>query len=206
MTEKVIAFIGDSILNGYWDQPFQGWGLRLVHQLEQGRPFQIGALNTAVSGHRIFDALYQLCGPVISYRPDYLIISIGINDIQRSVGDKQEIVISSDLRAEIWNKLLDIAVKNIPKVFVMSVQPVDDMAMPFVYDGMPRCSFFNNDIDEYNEDIQRYCDQYKVDFIDLNSKIDRRAWSSMLHDGLHPNASGHAFLADLAYQFLKDKI
>lgn len=206
MTEKVISFIGDSILNGYWDQPFQGWGLRLVHQLGQDRPYQIGALNAAISGHRVFDALHQLCGPVISSRPDFLIISIGTNDIQRSVGPRQEIITSQDLREEIWNRLLDIAVKNIPKIFVTSVQPVDDTIMPFVYDGIPQCSFLNKDIDEYNKDIKKYCDLHKIDFMDLNSKIDRKIWPSMLHDGLHPNADGHALLADLAYGFLKDKI
>lgn len=206
MTEKVIAFVGDSILNGYCDQPFQGWGLRLINKLEQRAPHTIGSLNTAVSGHRVFDGLYQLCGPVISYRPDCLIISIGVNDISRSIHPGQEILTSRDLREEIWLKLLDIAKKNVPQVFVTSVQPIDEQTMPFVYEGIPQCWFLNKDIDAYNQDIQKYCQQYGIEFLDMNAAIDRRTWPAMLHDGLHPNASGHEFLAELAYGFLKGKI
>jgi lysophospholipase L1-like esterase len=206
MAEKVIAFIGDSILNGYWDQPFQGWGLRLVGKFGQDRPYAVGAINTAISGHRVFDALYQLCGPVISCRPDCVIISIGANDIQRSVGPGQEILMSRDLREEIWTKLLDLATKNIPQVFVTSVQPVDDSKMPFVYDGVPQCWFMNKDIDAYNKDIQNYCRQYDVEYLDFNGAVDRQKWPGMLHDGLHPNPAGHEFLAELAYGFLKGKI
>lgn len=206
MAEKVIAFIGDSILNGYWDQPFQGWGLRLIEKLGHNSPHKFGTVNAAISGHRVFDALYQLCGPIISYRPDCLIISIGTNDIQRSIHPGQDILMSRDLREEIWEKLLDVAKKNIPQIFVTSIQPINEETMPFVYDGIPQCWFMNKDIDEYNQDIRDYCGRHKIDFIDLNSQIDRKVWPSMLHDGLHPNAAGHAFLADLAYEFLKGKI
>ena len=61
MTYKSIAVIGDSVANGYWDQPFEGWVARTVKKLSADRPYETGLANFAVDGDRVCDMYHRFC-------------------------------------------------------------------------------------------------------------------------------------------------
>jgi lysophospholipase L1-like esterase len=206
MAERMFALLGDSILGGAWDHPHGGWGVRLVEKLRTDAPYQIDYMSASVSGHRTFDVLHQLCGVVIHQRPDAVLISAGVNDLQRHGVKDAPVDLTLNLRSELWHKLLDIATRAIPRVFVTSISPIDETKSPFVYPGQSPIFFTNQDVQDYNGHLRNWVKEFPVTFLDFEDRFDQEKWSTMMRDVVHPNAAGHAFLADLAYEFLKGKI
>jgi lysophospholipase L1-like esterase len=75
-----------------------------------------------------------------------------------------------------------------------------------VYPGQSPIFFTNQDVQDYNGHLRNWVKEFPVTFLDFEDRFDQEKWSTMMRDVVHPNAAGHAFLADLAYEFLKGKI
>jgi lysophospholipase L1-like esterase len=202
---KYIAVLGDSIANGYADSPALGWPLRFYKKITERDPEKYGFSNYAIDGSCIIDTYYHMGTMIPRLSPDYLIVAVGINDVLRWDGLESPAAISPSKRMECWQRLLIQATRLVPRVFVMGILPVDESRMP-IKEEHGTYGFLNEDITIYNSQIQDLCDQHNCTFVSWQEEISRPSWSSMLHDGLHPNAAGHAFLADLAYGWLKGKI
>lgn len=137
---------------------------------------------------------------------DVLVVAGTTNDVIRWHTPDGQLEMSVTMREEYWRRLLGTALKNIPAVFVMGTLPIDEKMCPYI--GTNDWKYWTNkqDIVDYDAQIAEVCAGMKIPFFDPVPACDRKDWASMLHDGDHPNAAGHEFLAELAYGFLKDKI
>lgn len=207
MSYKSIAVLGDSISNGYFDHPFGGWVQRLTTKLSLLRPHDIGMMNFSVSGDRICDMYHRFCMNIISSNPDSLLIAATANDVIRFHSPENGFSLSLETSEEYWARLLEIATKIVPQIFIFTVPPVDESRNPLI--GIFDWKYYNlnRDIEIYNDLIQSIAHRWNVpalNFYDIchGSPI----WGEMLYDGSHPNAAGHEFLAEAAYDWLVPQI
>lgn len=207
MSYKAIAYLGASTTNGYWDHPFEGWAGRLTKKLSADRPYAIGATNLAGDGDRICDMYHRLCAGVVSLQQiDVLVVAGTSNDAVRWHQPDGQLEMSLTMREEYWRRLLGTAQKNIAQVFVTGVIPIDESLFPFTGTNNWKYWTLNQDIVEYNQQVEQICREMDIPFLDFIPYCQRIDWNSMLYDGDHPNAVGHEFLANRAYEWLKTRI
>ena len=138
---------------------------------------------------------------------DVLWIVATNNDLIRWHTPTAQLDISPVMREEYWLRLLETAQKIFSQIFIFGIDYGDESRNPSVGVNDWKYYTFNQDIREYNAQIEAFAQKFHIPFFNPYSATEKLGnWKSMLYDGSHPNAEGHAFLADLAYQFLKDKI
>ena len=107
----LILFIGDSITeSGRFEDPEElGNGyVRLIHDyLVTSYPDKkLRVLNKGIGGHRINDLEARWDQDVIQLNPQYVSISIGINDVWRQIDAPEMSQIMPEQFEEIYRKLL----------------------------------------------------------------------------------------------------
>jgi len=198
MSYKVIAVLGDSITNGYWDDTFQGWFGRLAAKVSAAKSGAFGFSNLSQDGDRICDVLHRLGAEGLTRELDILLIAIGVNDVIRSPSADSPADLSPHLRAEYWNRLLDVAQRNTREIVVFDILPVREEMMP-ADDGL---WWKNSDIEEYNDLIAEICAERKIPFVRRHDEWATRDLGKLYADCAHPNGVGHKLLADEAYEAL----
>ena len=87
----------------------------------------------------------------------------------------------------------------------MGLTPVDESKVKPI-PWHPVISYTNDSIAAYNMEIQNYCDENDIIFIDTLSEFMSLNFLEMLSDGLHPNSEGHRKIFDMlldSLSFLK---
>jgi lysophospholipase L1-like esterase len=202
MSFKVIACLGDSIANGYWDDRGLGWFGRLSEKIALAQPGKFGFNNMAMSGDRVTDVWHRLCHEAISRQPDYMVIAVGVNDTIRWQSPDGPMDISMGLRREMWANILENAKKHFEKIIVCGMTPVLENKFP--QEGAYDQPLYhkNSDIDEYNEILESWCREFGVAFVPMKD-----AWSGLdpeqlIADAGHPNGKGHELMAAFMYDRL----
>ncbi|MCL2331788.1 MAG: SGNH/GDSL hydrolase family protein [Proteobacteria bacterium] len=196
MSYKVIAALGDSITNGYWDETFAGWFGRMAARISAARPQAFGFYNLSQDGDRICDAYHRLGAELLTrYPADILIIAIGVNDLLRGPDSDSPTDLSPHLRAEYWNRLLDIAQKNIKNIIVLDILPIREELIP-IEESDGNMWWHNADIAEYNDLIAKICRERKIPFVRRYDAWATRDLSKLYADDAHPNGAGHQMIAD----------
>ena len=145
MSYKVIAALGDSVTNGYWDETFQGWFGRLAEKISAAYPQSFGFHNLSQDGDRVSDFFHRFAAEGLSREIDFLIITASGNDLIRSPNTDSPQDLSEHLRNEYWAKLLDLAQKNVSKIVVID-------ALPRHKDDTIAYGWFNAPMHEPNSD------------------------------------------------------
>lgn len=215
MPLKIIAALGDSVTNGYWDETFQGWFGRMAAKISAANPpldengkvkrgvAKFGFVNISYDGDRVCDAFHRLASEGLSRDIDILIIKIGGNDLIRSPNSDSPMDLSEHGRAEYWHKLLDLAKKNIPHVIVLGITPrYKDDAVAYGWFDAPMHEY-NSDRIEYNKQIAEICAMKNIPFINQWDKWISRDLSKYVVDYDHPNGAGHQLIADEVYEELQ---
>ena len=203
MSYKLIAALGDSITNGFWDETFQGWFGRLAEKISAQRKQEFGFYNLSQDGDRICDAFHRLGAEMLTrYEVDTLLIAIGVNDLIRGPKTDSPTDLSRHLRVEYWNRLLDVAQKNVKRIVVLDILPVREDMIPYQDDYGDNVYWHNKDIEEYNTLIAEICAQRKISFFRRYDKWKERDLSAFYADDAHPNAAGHQLLADEVHEYL----
>jgi len=201
---KVIAALGDSITNGYWDETFAGWFGRLSAKLSAEHPEAFGFYNLAQDGDRVCDAFHRLGAELLTrYEVDMLLIAIGVNDLICGPDSDSPTDLSRHLRNEYWNRILDIAQKNVKHIVVLDILPIREELMPNQDTDGTHIWWHNKDITEYNELISKICAARKIPLIRRHLTWAARDLSKFYADDAHPNGAGHALIADEVYEELK---
>ncbi|MDR1207200.1 MAG: SGNH/GDSL hydrolase family protein [Rickettsiales bacterium] len=215
MPLKVIAALGDSVTNGYWDSDtFQGWFGRLSAKITAANPpldengkvkkgaMKYGFNNISYDGDRVCDAFHRLSAEGCSRDIDILLICIGGNDLVRSPTPDSPTDLSEHVRAEYWHRMLDLAKKNIAQVVVLDI-------LPRYKDDTVAYGWFDAPMHEYNSDrmicndqIAKICAEKNIPFIRRYDKWAARDLSRYYADTSHPNAAGHSLIADEVYEEL----
>jgi lysophospholipase L1-like esterase len=203
MSYKVITALGDSITNGYWDETFQGWFGRLSAKISAEHPQSFGFNNLSCDGDRIFDAFHRFATEGLTrFEPDVLIIAIGVNDLLRVPNSDSPTDVSEHLRVEYWNRLLDLAQKNVKNIVVLDILPVREELIPYDDENGNKFWWHNSDIVEYNEIIAKICADHKIPFVRRYDEWTTRDLSKYYADDVHPNGAGHQLIADEVYEAL----
>ncbi|MCL2439362.1 MAG: SGNH/GDSL hydrolase family protein [Alphaproteobacteria bacterium] len=202
MSYKIIAALGDSITNGYWDSNFSGWFGRLAARLSLERPQAFGFNNCSQNGDRICDAFHRFGAEVMTREVDILLIAIGLNDLIRSSEADSPLDLSPHLRAEYWNRLLDAAAKNCGRVVVFDILPVRENMMPCTEGNGLTMFWKNSDIVEYNDQIAELCASRGIPFVRRYHRWIERDLAHYYFDEAHPNEAGHTLLAEKVYKEL----
>ncbi|MBM7692069.1 lysophospholipase L1-like esterase [Peribacillus deserti] len=124
--EKLL-FIGDSITESgrYEDSEEIGYGyVRLIRDfLQITFPDQSPiVINHGISGNHITDLVSRWDRDVISVNPDYVSISIGINDVWRRLGHSEKELVYPDMYEEIYRSLIE-EVQSKTKAGIILAEP-----------------------------------------------------------------------------------
>ncbi len=201
-----IACLGDSIANGFFDKTAKGWIARTIEKLNEQKPYGFYLNNYARSGDRSCDAFHKLCHSVVSMRPDVLLIAVGINDIQRWDNAQSPLGLSMAVSEEYWGGIINVAKKNVPRIFVFGLIPCNEDAMPEKGVNDRPLWVRNEDIKTYNRFLANLCEKENLEFCNFYDNFEKTGGNALLYDGSHPNEHGHEWMASHAFEFLKGKI
>ena len=203
MSYKVIAALGDSITNGYWDETFAGWFGRLASKISLTYPKSFGFHNLSQDGDRISDFFHRFTSEGLSRDIDILIITVSGNDLIRSPLPDSPQDLSEHLRNEYWHKLLNLAQKNISKIVVIGTLPRHkDDTIAYGWFNAPMHEY-NSDRIEYNNHVEKICSDYGIPFFHRFDKWITRNLSEYYVDTAHPNGQGHQLIAEEIYEELE---
>lgn len=196
-----LCCLGDSIAVGCWDGRGIGWFGRLQEKLAAVAPQRYISNNLSKDGDRTLDTFHRLCGEALTRDATTVIIAIGINDLIRAPEKDADCYVSAQLRMETWQRLLDMAKRNIPKVLVVGLLPcVEEMFPGDGYNGTPYWNL-NSDTVVYNAQIKQWCEALEIPFLDVfESWQKHERFKELYTDASHPNTEGHELLSTQVFE------
>ncbi len=189
-----ICIFGDSITYGAFDTEKGGWANRLHLYLDSKNDFEDEVYNLGISGDHTEGLLERFDSEAKSRESDFLIFAIGMNDSQFVISENQNRVLLEKFEQNI-KELISRARKITNKILFVGLTPVDEaktVPIPWDTDKM----YKNEYVEKYNSKIKEICESEAVEFIDIFSDMIKENYTSMLVDGLHPDAKGHEWLAN----------
>ncbi|MEO5998483.1 MAG: GDSL-type esterase/lipase family protein [Chitinophagaceae bacterium] len=180
MDSSCIVFIGNSLTN----------------QFELTELFRnVKIRNRGINGDNsvgIFDRLQDL----IQSQPKKIFIESGINDVLQGAG-KEKIL---DECKKILDKL-QLSCKT-SKIYVQSILPVYKKGL-----AIKNLPVKNETIKEINKNLQMYCNDHGITFINLYDKFELNGQMNpkyCIADGLHISAEGYIYLTKLLEPYVNE--
>ena len=170
--------LGDSITAGSGlASPSNCYSVKLADMLNKT------VINEGVPGNSSGEALDRLYPILDDYKPGYVLILIGVNDLIMGYGE-------------------DGAAINI-RIMIQACQ--DNKTIPVIATLTPTFGSYarlSGGVGRLNVMIRQICADLDVALVDLNSAFDNKE-IYMQSDGLHPNESGHSLMALSFYDVVK---
>ncbi len=194
---KTILFQGDSITDMNRDRSFEhnmgiGYPTMVSGYLGTERPGEFQFLNRGISGDRAINLLNRLDTDVLSLKPDYLSILIGINDVWRKY--------DSDTGMDVqwyesnYDRLLQQIKEALPDAKIMILEPFVLKASA----TQQHWAQFRADAEEHAAVAKKLAQKYDLLFVPLMERFDRAQALApaeyWLYDGVHPTAMGHEII------------
>ena len=201
MTRNKILVFGDSITYGQRDLEMGGWVNRLKLALAHDSSIlSCHVFNLGISGQSTTEILERLgrecAGRILDDANNIIVIAAGINDSQIING---EIVSDEDrLKANV-RALIKEAKTHTDKVIYLGLTPVDESRTnPVTWD---KTRIWKNElVERYDTIISEICSEMGVRYVYVFDQID----PASNEDGLHPSAEGHAILAEIMENVVRD--
>lgn len=191
-----VVFIGDSITDcGRRTCPL-GLGssyVRVINDLvTAGYPqLEINVVNRGISGDTSRNLVQRWQADVLDEAPDWLYISIGINDVWRQLANRPAEAVLIDEFEENYTKMIETTQDKLPDCRIV---PMETTVM-----GEDLSSQGNQLLVPYNQVIHSLAKKYKLDVVPTNkafhNNIQARPNTQWTNDGVHPNSLGHALMA-----------
>ena len=201
---STFLMIGDSITDagrseGGEDTPWMpGKGLgsgyvSLVHaHIQAASPEKsIRVINRGCSGNKVTDLRDRWQADVLDYKPDYLSVMIGINDVWRQC----DIPLQTDAHVQIeeyeavYTQILEQVRPSLKGLLLAAPYIIEDNTS----DGMRQL------IDQYAAVVKKLAAKFDADYVDVQTAFDahlkHRHSSSLAWDRIHPNTTGHLIIA-----------
>lgn len=191
-----VLFIGDSITDaGRRADTYRGLGSGYVAQvadlLAARYPDRAIAINNqGISGNRVVDLRSRWAEDVVAHDPDWVSISIGINDVWRWFDGNPDSHVPIDEYRRIYGELLDATVsKTSARLILMETSVI----------GEDADNDSNAMLADYNRAIREYAEQYDAVLVPTFQRfvdaISRRPGFEWTADGVHPYPPGHMLMA-----------
>ena len=195
---KRLLFIGDSITDcGRFEDKTRGLGSGYVAMIADllsalYPDSNVEVLNRGIGGNRIPDLELRWQEDVIALRPNWLSVSIGINDVWRGLSDLPEIrsqAVPLDIFRTSYARLLaDVRAHTTAKLVLMETSVIEEN---FESEG-------NRRLEPYNAVIGELAEKYGAVRVPIRAvfraAIARRPVPPWTDDGVHPNPAGHMLM------------
>lgn len=202
---KLILFQGDSITDAGRsyerdDIMGRGYATMVAGRLGYTYPEEYSFLNRGISGNRIVDIYARMKKDIITLKPDYMSLLIGVNDVWHEFSDHNGV--ATDKFEKIYTMLIDEIKEALPNMKLMLIEPfvLKGSATTSSEEYSDLYSRFRRDVEDKAKCVKRIAEKYSIPFIPLQEKFDSlynpEKPTYWLFDGVHPNASGHALIAD----------
>lgn len=204
--EKIV-FIGDSITDcgrRGAERPYGNGYVKLFSDFmiacESDKKIRI--VNKGISGDTAPGLLDRWTDDVISQKPDWLSIKIGINDLHRTLRDPAN-GIPPERYGEVYRKIMERTCRELPRCRVLLIQPFyisrESSADSFrkrVLELLPR----------YLEVVQKMSALYKTRLIKTHAMfqdlLKHNEPETFCNEPVHPNLTGHVAIASAVYDAL----
>jgi lysophospholipase L1-like esterase len=198
-----LLFIGDSITNGGRNLNLPGEGrtddaygsgyvLFVKSLLESTCPdSRIRVVNSGISGHTVRDLAARWQADVLDFRPDWLSVMIGINDVWRQFDTplRAEIHVSLEEYTSTLRSLLAAVRPSLKGLVVCS---------PYVIDANP-ADPMRAAMDRYGAAARSLAKEFDATFVDTQAAFDaylrHHHPNQLCWDRIHPSATGHMLIA-----------
>lgn len=186
-----IIFIGDSITDSGRREDSEGLGsgyVRLVRDYfltDVGNPFQ-EVINKGISGNHITDLVTRWDRDVLELIPDYVSVSIGINDVWRQIDHPEKELVMPDRFEAIYRDLLSqLEAKPIlmePTIIMEDINSAGNQKLVAYAEIVQKLS------KEFNG-ILVPTHQTFIEYLKQNNGI------QLTTDGVHMNSTGNMLMA-----------
>ena len=200
--QKIFIF-GDSIAYGAWD-PEGGWVERLRQWLfvTTRDNYNLGTFlyNLSIVGDTTADLLTRFPTEIAARQHgDLIVFAAGINDTQCVNG--HPIATPADVCTNV-RALIQRARAWAPRLCWVGLTPVDESrTTPIPW--MPDRAYRNTAIAVVDAAIKQTVADEAIPYLDLfHAWTTAGAYQHLLHDGIHPNAAGHAQICARLTAFL----
>lgn len=156
-------------------------------------------VNSGINGNRTTDILNDMKNRVYRYNPSKVFLLIGTNDI---IDGKENDEIINNIK-----KIIELIKKNRPyaEIYLESIYPVNKTDNDKISLSMVS-SRDNDQITEINKKLKQYCDDKKITYIDLYSKLVDDEGNLKLDytkEGLHLSDDGYKVVTEEISKYIK---
>ena len=192
--EPRIIVLWDSIVEGDGSSDGKGW-VGILREKYWSK--WIWITNLGIGWNTSLDILNRTSS-LYSYKPDRIILAIGINDscIQTKLS-QDPIIPIEDFKQILW-EIIHKCGQNGTELRIVWLTSVDEsLVQPFMDSNTGR-SYYNSIIGQYNQALRQIATDYDCPFLSPYSLLD----STDLIDWLHPNDGGYKKMADFLEDFI----
>jgi len=204
---ETILFIGDSITDCgrcTTERPLGNGYVKLFADLLVIRESRrdIAIINKGISGDVITGLRNRWNDDVLRYKPDWLSIKIGINDLHRTLKQEPDAVPPA-LYREAYKDILSRTKSVLPKCKLILIDP-------FYISNDTAPNSFRSDVlkllPEYLRIVNEFSGKYRALHIKTHEIFQRQlkfhASDTFCPEPVHPNLTGHLLIAESLYDVL----
>lgn len=181
-TPQTLVILGDSLTEGLGVKATEAYPYRLQMKVqEEGKNWEV--LNRGISGSTSASAVSRVRW-ILKSPPQIVILALGANDGLRG------------LSPEATEKNLDQAIQLLQKANVKVI--LAGMKMPPNYKGPQR--------DQFEKIFPKLAKKHGIKLIPFLLEGVAGKPSLNQRDGIHPNAKGHAIMAETLYKYIQPEL
>jgi lysophospholipase L1-like esterase len=190
-----LIFIGDSITeSGRFEDP-EGIGngyVSIITMYIKEHYENVEILNKGISGNRVTDLEQRWERDVLQEKPDWLSISIGINDVWRQIDSPKSEQIRPYLFEDIYRRLLIETKRRLTNTKIIIMEPT------IIEEEIN--SKGNTLLVPYVEIVQMLARQHEAILVPAHriflNELQKETPQKLTTDGVHMNEAGNKLLAD----------
>lgn len=196
-----IIFIGDSITDSgrnYDAKPatWSSWGDGYVNVINGYTTAllpekQLMIVNKGISGDTILDLQRRFEQDVLDFKPDFVTIKIGVNDVWRHFDGVfcQDEMVSVEQFEEVYRTLIEQTLLHVKGIILLS---------PFMVEANTEDPM-RKMVDKYRNVVEKLASEFDLPYGNIQEKIDEylKHQSSYVlsSDRVHPSLAGHMIIA-----------
>lgn len=193
---QTVVMIGDSITDcGRRDEhaPLGDGYVKMVAALTAAKypERSIRFVNTGIGGDTVLSLAQRWQADVLDHRPDWLSVSIGVNDVWRQVDGRPDEAVLIDAFGATYRELLEATRAALPGCGLILMTPGLIQEDP-ASNGNVLLKPYVETVKDLARDFDAFCVDIHRTMLDAVAAGAGRAWTD---DGVHPNPDGHALMA-----------
>lgn len=204
---KKILFMGDSITDcSRGKGPSEkdprlnlgnGYASFVAGRMGLDHPGEYEFVNRGISGNRIVDVYGRTRRDIISLKPDYMSILIGVNDVWHEVVDlANPNGVDGHKFLKVYDLLIEELKEELPEMKIMLMEP-------FVLEGpatAERIEWFEQEVAIRAQAVRELAAKHNLPLLPLQADLlelcEQAPETYWLADGVHPCAPFHQYIAD----------